>query len=196
VKRTFVLWSLVVLLAHPLWAHDQASIELLAPDLSCNLIITPENPTGSFSIVVVGGATATCCPGFTGAEFRVIGLNGDWLVLATPNPSATVMIGNPLRDGTNIAFSHSLMDPSVLLFSVSLAYIGAGDPPASVLQVVAHRTPSNPLWPCPKVVGGGGCPCWAFACATGGFLYINGDGDCLVGVTPLTWSGVKALYGR
>lgn len=182
----------LTVLAIPLLA-GAASIELLAPDGTCRLGITAAQPAGTFSVVAVGGAEATCCPGFSGAEFRIAGLSGDWVATVTPNPIANVVLGSPLGDGVNIAFGTALGDPSVLLFSISITYLPVGEPPPATLRVVAHNQPSHPSWPCPRV-SGGDCPCWAFACAVGGLLYINGDGDCLVGVEPSTWSGVKQLY--
>jgi hypothetical protein len=158
------------------------------------LSIPAENPTGTFSILAVGGAEATCCPGLTGAEFGVQGLIGNWLVTATPNPAANLVLGGPIGDGGNIAFAADLMDSSVLLYSISIRYLGGGAPPPTVLRVVAKNPPSNPNWPCPLVTGGGGCPCWAIACATGGQLYINSSGDCLLSVELVTWSNVKGLF--
>jgi hypothetical protein len=170
-----------------------ASIELIAPDQTCHLDISTAQPTGTFSIVAVRGAEATCGPGLTGAEFRVEGLSSDWLVLTTANPSAVVVIGSPFGNGVNIAFATALMDPSVQLFSVTMIYTLAGEPPPTVLRVVAKNPSSHPHWACPLVTGGD-CPCPAIACLTGGLLYINGDGNCLVGVAPATWSGVKQLF--
>ena len=187
------LGSAIVALLLPTLAPG-ASIELVAPDQTCRLIIPADNPTGSFSIVAVGGADATCCPGFTGAEFGVQGLVGNWLVTATPNPNANLVLGGPIGDGGSIAFPMGIMDPSVLLYSVSIIYLDGGAPPPTVLQVVAKNPPSNPVWSCPLVIGGGGCPCWAIACATGGQLFINTTDDCRVRVDLATWSGVKGLY--
>jgi len=187
------LGSALIVLVLPMLAFG-ASIELVAPDQTCHLDISAGHPIGTFSIVAVGGAQATCCPGFTGAEFGIQGLIGNWLMIATPNPSAAVVVGGPIGDGVIIAFAADLMDPSVLLFTVSMTYLEEGTPPPMVLRVVAKNPPSNPNWPCPRVTGGGNCPCWAFACATGGQLYVNTTGDCLVGVEPVTWSEVKGLY--
>jgi hypothetical protein len=171
-----------------------ASIELIAPDQTCHLDISAAHPVGMFSIVAVGGAEATCCAGFTGAEFRVEGLPGDWQAITLANPSAAVVLGHPFGDGVNIAFATASMEPSVVLLSGSLIYLGVGEPPPTVLRVLAKNPPSSPEFPCPAVTGGD-CLCdYAIACVTGGLLYINGAGNCLVGVEPSTWSGVKQLY--
>ena len=183
-------WLLVAL---PLPARG-ASIELVASDQTCHLDLSSANPTGTFTIVAVRAAEATCCPGFTGAEFGVEGLSTDWLAIATPNPNAVVVIGSPIGNGVNIAFATDIMDPSVQLFSVSITYLSAGEPQPAVLRVVAKDPPSNQDWTCPLVTGGGGCPCWAMACATGGSLYINSTGDCLVGVQRGAWSSIKGLF--
>jgi hypothetical protein len=187
--------GLVLALATALPAPSMAaSIELRAPDGTCHLDITPEHPTGDFTVVARGVSNATCCGGFSGAELRVEGLPSGWTATVVPAPTATVSIGNLFGSGANIAFGSASWTDEVMLYSVSV--VATSIPQSLVLRVFAHDPPSNPhYFSCPVVFGSFNCPCDPDeACATGGALYINGEGDCVLGVAPATWTNVKTLF--
>ena len=183
------LLRLLTLLAAPL-AAQAAEIQLEAPDSSCHLDISSGNPTGAFSIVA--DAAGTSCGCISGAEFRVVGLTNDWFVTVTASPQAIVTLGSPFGTGTNIAFA-TCQPQRLVLFSVTISYIGSGTPPATMLRVEAHATPSNPQYSCPLILGDIGVT-FCQMCVPGGMLFINQTGDCAVATNSETWSEVKHRY--
>lgn len=191
-RSAWMCWGLLTCAWAPL--AQAASIQLVTSEQTCRLELSAANRTGSFSVVAVGGADATCCAGFTGAAFRIEGLTGDWMAEWQAEPDVMVDFGSLFGAGVNMALRTASLAPSVLLYSVTLTYLQDGDSPSLVLRVMAKDPPDSPQFPCPMLIGGD-CPCdYPFACAAGGTLYVNGDGDCVTGLAASTWAGVKRLY--
>jgi hypothetical protein len=190
-RSAWMCWGALLFAVPPL-AHA-ASIDLVAADQTCHLALSDAQRLGTFSVVAVGGATATYCAGLAGAGFRIAGLTGDWLVAWEANPQANGAIGNPFGSGVEIAFGSASMAPSVELYSMWVEYLPPGDPPPLTLSVGAPDPLFSTCFPCPMVIGGDCLYDDPIACAAGG-LYVNSDGDCLSGLAADWWAAVKRLY--
>lgn len=178
---------------------------LLGPALVSTLFVAPATRAQtlglysdlgctSSALTVETGATAAFFVAYSGpeglvsAEFRIDGLPAGWPVIAvTPNPAATVVIGDPLGSGTIVGFPEARPEIACLnLFTIQVqAATAVAD---RVLTVTPHRTPWNPQ--CPSVGGSCSGPCTWQTCAVGGQLVINPS----VPVSPGTWSQLKGLY--
>jgi hypothetical protein len=188
--RDLRLAVVVLLIAcAPAWG---ASIGLFStPDYTSNCLDLPEAPSSATFYIVAVGPFVDVCGGVAAAEFRVEGLPAEWLAVSTPTPLANTNLGNPFGAGAAIAFPSGQLGDHILLYTVSLIRV----PPTAgaELHVTAHTRP----WPdftCPRVVGGD-CPVDPnAACTDGGTLYVNLPENCLVGVSPTTWSKLKGLY--
>jgi hypothetical protein len=161
---------------------------------SCNLTIPLGSETGTFYIIAVDtdDLLGPECAGLTGAQFRVQGLPAGWSASSTPSPLANYSLGNPLGAGADIAFPTRLLGGCILLYTVVVGPLSPGA--SALLQVTAHSSPAPPTFNCPLVVVGAHCPITPFVCVTGGILYLNMPGDCVVGAAPRTWSQVKRLF--
>lgn len=150
----------------------------------------------SSALTVETGATATFYVAYSGpsglvaAEFRIEGLPPGWPVIAvTPNPAATVSIGDPFGDGTQIGFPEARSETACLnLLTIQIQAASAVSD--RILTVTRHRNPSNPSLQCPSASGSCGGACTWQICVVGGQLVINPS----VPVNPGTWSQVKSLY--
>jgi hypothetical protein len=131
--------------------------------------------------------------GITGAEFRVTGFDPAWLTTVTGNPSANVVLGSPIGEGTNIAFPSCQAVHTVVLFNIQVLSLGPVTP--RVLTVERHVRPVHPVFPCPLVTL---CdaPVFTKLCVTGGRACIQQEYTCcLLAVEATSWGQVKALYG-
>jgi hypothetical protein len=92
--------------------------------------------------------------GVQGAEFRVDGFptepGSGYVVTAEPNPEATLVLGDPLHGGANIAFDECHSEENVLLYTVTVTHV-SGEPRFFKAQVKQHSTPSNPYMACPLI---------------------------------------------
>lgn len=146
----------------------------------------PNQPFVINVFVQMGGDAAA--GGFTGAEFRIDGLDPAWSMTLDLNPAANILLGDPVN-GCNVVFPVCQGPPIVPLFTLSC--VSAAPVSPRVLQVVRHSTPSNPDFPCPLVTL---CnfPDFSIVCVEGGTAYVNTG--CLVGTASKTWSGLKELF--
>jgi hypothetical protein len=130
--------------------------------------------------------------GTVGAEFRIDGMPADWWVLSiTPNPAATVVLGNPWT-GCNIAFQ-DCQGPAGGCINLYVIRVLPVSVRSNVhLQVNYHSNPSCPNFCCIKLTA---CdaPYYTSWCAGGGQAWINGPA-CTVGVSAISWGSVKRLY--
>lgn len=136
----------------------------------------------------------------TGVEFRLGGIPDGWIVSASANPAASVVIGSPVdATGVNIAFStcqdeivHGPIDyVGVWLFDLTIM---ATTQEFDVgIYAYARNPPTNPAFNCPLAVH-----CldadYALECVGGAGLCINSPSACGVSVEPSTWSSIKGLY--
>lgn len=131
--------------------------------------------------------------GFLGAECSVFGIPADWSILdVTPNPAASVVLGNPVGEGCNIAFQQCQGPPGgcVNLFVIRILPVSLRSNVRSYVR--PHTRPSCPgfccawLWACDA-------PIYTQYCAWMGQAWINGP-PCSVGVVPGSWGSVKQLY--
>jgi hypothetical protein len=193
IRRAAIL-SIVVWLMPTLAAGDCsgtgsgpcARIELWA-DASCTVcnLEVPLGQTSTFHIT----ASLDGMYGISGAELRVVGLPDEWLVVSTPNPIASLTLGDPLGAGANIGFPTGQFGGCVLLYEVSVTPLA---PELSAqLAIVPHSSPANPNFPCPVITPDCG-PCFTAYCAEPGAMTINGS--CFVAVERLTFGRVKMLY--
>ena len=153
---------------------------------SCGLTIPPGG-AGTFTIAYVPSAGEPV----RAAQFRVTGLPAGWIVTSiTPNPAASLVLGNPLAEGAILTCPSSLNGACVTLFTVQLeATTQVTD---GHMEVTQHTTPTQPALQCPAVYACDSCDSWA--CATGGRLALNPTQPCVVGVAPSAWSRAKQLF--
>jgi len=163
------------------------------PDCSsCNLAV-PRGETRVFYVAVLATDLPAEYAGFTGAELRVEGLPVGWSATSTPNEAATVVIGDPMGPGTDIAFGEVFRGTCIHMFQIAVtATIPATD---VILRVVAHLQPADPRFPCPFIwpFCGGACDPPPL-CVAGGSLFVNSVNECVVATQQRTWSEVKRLY--
>jgi len=160
----------------------------------CDATVLQNTPVTFYIVAELGGPASG---GIIGAEFRLDGVPASWLVNATPNPAANLVLGSPLTGGCNMAFPSCQTGSGgkVLLYTIS----GFATSLESnlVLTVNRHTTPSDPTFACPVLVL---CdpPLYSKVCACGGEAVINGaPSSCGCGAVPAneaTWGSVKALY--
>ena len=157
----------------------------------CDASVVPFSPFNVYVSAVLGTDAGEA--GITGAEFRVAGLAG--IVLSfTPNPAASLSLGDPTGQACNIAFPTCVTTtaprPAVLLYTITCS---SGQPVSP--RTVTVRYPltvfSDPPW-CPSVIL---CdaPTFTRLCVSGGQAFVN-MGSCAVSVRPTAWSTVKSLF--
>ena len=131
--------------------------------------------------------------GTTGAEFRLDGFPPEWQVVhVTPNPQATVVIGNPLTGGCNIAFPECQTGTNGIALLYRVDFFAVTAVVERVLSVRGHSQPSNPDFPCPLLQI---CDiCFCVICGAGGTAAIDYPGYCSVGAEQRSWTEVRALY--
>lgn len=179
------LLGLVCLLWIPITV-EAASIGIFStPDCtSCNLSV-PVNGSGT---LYVNALPEPYSP-ITGAEFRIVGLPPEWFVLRSiPNPEINLRIGDPLGAGTNVGFAAGQPGNCVNLFTIEFVATSLRND----LEITHHTTPSRPDRSCPMIVFD--CVCFPVVCVGGGQMFVNSNRECLVGVHPTTWAGMKQLY--
>lgn len=159
---------------------------------SCNLEI-PSGGSGTFYVVATNctDPILTCPAGLTGTALRIDGLPLGWNTVVTPTSAASAAIGDPFGTNGNVSFGMTQYASSILLYTVTVTPPSPGA--SAVLRVVP---PSPQMWDfdCPLRMGAD-CPIFPnAACVNGGVLYINTPGDCVIDVTPSSWSQVKELY--
>jgi len=128
--------------------------------------------------------------GFSAAEFRVLGLPDGWTYTLTPNPSATLVLGDPLGPGTGIGFPAG-QNGCTVLFSVEIT--ASSQESDVLLEVAAHATPANANLNC-AWIDVACSPCDIFICVDTSPLWINGGDSCAVSVEHSTWGKVKQRY--
>lgn len=169
-----------------IWA---ASIGLFSDPAcgDCNLSVPP-GQMATFYVAALPLGFEPSRP--DGAEFRVAGLPSEWQATVQPNPQASIVIGDPLGAGTNIAFSTGQPGSCVTLFTVQvLATTAASE---ITLQVLPHSTPSNPNFVCPVMVMD--WIAYTRVCVDGGSMFVNSTRVCSVSLQPATWTALKRLY--
>jgi hypothetical protein len=171
---------------------NAASIGLFStPDCSdCSL----DQPPGGSAIVYVNLCPKPDLPvsannPLSAAAFRITGLPSGWVALGTPNPAASLSIGDPFGTGVDIVFRELQTGECINLYRVMLTNPSTAD--EVVLRVVAKELPDHPAFPCPNVSLD--CPCFPF-CVGGGQMFINSSRECTVSVESSTWSALKGLY--
>src|SRR5215510_11814325 len=114
--RTSLCLSIVALTS---WANaaSSQSIEISAEPAAygaCSIPVAPGAGTAYILLIPGGGATQA-----TGAEFGTTGWP-DWVTSVTANPSASLVIGDPLSStGCQIAFPSGMGPAPVVLFTIS-----------------------------------------------------------------------------
>ena len=173
--------------------------------------------------VLQGSVWVNDVDGLTGAEFAVYcsqDWTNDFLLQFTPEPSAALQLGDPLRyftlywgdkGGTNIAFSACQTGSRVRLFTFLLV---EKTPTHDIaLRITTHTTPSNPYFCCPLITLCDG-PVYTKLCVrdyNGTYVPI-GEPDAIINpqdrsaapcpsasgvplnVRPVSWSAVKNFY--
>ena len=170
----------------PVWGQS-IGLYSTADCSSCNLDI-PQYSIGTFYIRYMHPYAPV-----GSAQFRVVGLPPEWYLLSvTPNPAATVVLGDPFGAGTAIGFCCSQPAECADLFTVQV--IALTDVSDVVLRVSQRLPSSDPNLQCPWVVFDCGPACDWWGCVAGGELFINSSQECTVGVQESTWSRAKQLY--
>jgi hypothetical protein len=177
----------------PAAAQDAGEIGLAwdPTGTQCNLQIDPGSETTLYVLARLSGSFEG---GFTGAELRVTGLPPEWTILnVTPSPYANVTLGNPLGQGCNIAFPVCMNEPGGVVVLYSIRLLATSAVSERVVSVVGHALPGDPMRPCPYLIQCDGP--WDFwGCSAGGTAGINHPNWCSVGVEPVAWTHVRALY--
>lgn len=147
---------------------------------------TPAVPLRGYIVAVLGGDVAAA--GITGAEFRLEGLDPSWASTATPNPTANLVLGDPLGAGCQIAFPTCQLPDVVILYTLDI--VAPTVIQDVMLTIRAHQNPSNPNFACPRLPL---CdaPVFAISCVGGADAWVR---PCPVGVRAASWSAVRALY--
>lgn len=157
--------------------------------------VVPNAPVTWYILAVLGGDAAA--GGITGAELRQTGTPEGWAMVATPAPAATLVMGDPLADGAQIAFSACQLGGPGLVLLYTVSGMAPSSVPCTPLSVWSHRNPSNPTFSCPLLVL---CdaPVYTKICATGGDAWINGvcghPAGCPTALQSSTWPRVKRLF--
>ena len=155
-----------------------------------NGAVAPFTPFVFYIGAVLGGDQFAA--GMTGAEFRLTGVDTAWFTTVTPNPLASLSIGNPVTTGCSIAFATCQTGSFVLLYTIQSLALAPITP--RVLEVVAHSTPSNPNFICPLLTNCS-APVFGKECVQGGQAGLNTPFcPCCPAVESSTWSRVKSLY--
>jgi len=156
----------------------------------CNLNIGVDDTATLYILAYLTGAFAG---GITGSEFRVTGFPLDWPVNVTPNPESVVTLGNPLGPGCNIAFPTCQMGSKGVALLYTVQFVATSPVNEQVLSVIGHATPSNPQFPCPRLII---CdsPADLWACSDGRAASINHPDYCVTGVESTSWSALRSLY--
>lgn len=155
---------------------------------STQVCVTPSVPSRAYVVALLGGILFQ---GTQGAEFCVKGYDASWINVATPNPAANFLTGDPLTTGCQIAFPTCQpggMDGTLLLYTVDT--IASQPIPVTPLAVTKHDSPSNPNFACPVLVT---CdaPVWTKWCVSGW----NSDLiPCTSAVFATTWTAVRSMY--
>jgi hypothetical protein len=130
----------------------------------------------------------------------------DYVIVATPNPAATIVLGNPFNQlGVNIAFPACQTGTGgrVQLFSFTVIEATNPAPEDSWLTVRQHYTSSNPNFRCPLVnlcddpyftavcLGARESDHWRSVVNPS----VGTTSDCSpVAVEEATWSAVKGIF--
>lgn len=164
-----------------------------AAGTQCSRSVTP---FGVFDLYVIAKTSGITDCGFTGAEFRILGLPSGWYASVAEAP-AVVYFGEPFAGGVNVAFPTCQQSGNVLFYRFSvLPTTAASD---LVLQVTGRNPPLNPSFPWPLLT----------LCNVPGYTKTRVDGlaayvnpthapicDATVSVQPTTWSRMKQLFAR
>jgi len=143
--------------------------------------------------------------GGTGAEVRVVStFTDDYVIVATPNPAANIVIGDPFNIlGVNIAFPTCQTDARVQLFTFQVVPLNGNPPEDEWLTLKQRYDYNNPNFPCPLVVL---CASESFGLACVGAPdsdhwravvnpSVGTSADCQpVAVESTSWSSIKGLY--
>jgi hypothetical protein len=168
----------------PQWvAAQQIGIYFDTSGLSTRAVV---RPMVSVRAYIVAGLDVSGM-GIQGAEFSVNGYDSRWLNTVTPNPTANLMVGNPLSGGCQIAFPDCQTQRPLVLFTIDT--IVPAPIPETTLWVVKHDAPSNPSFTCPRIV---------LCDIEVTHMCVRGEGAVLVpadvGTESATWTSVRALY--
>jgi len=159
----------------------------------CDAAIAPQTV---FHLYVIAQPGADLPQGIQGAEFRVDGFDLTWVIFVTPNPFASAAIGDPVHQGSNIAFySCQARDEfgGVLLYTIRVIALQPIAP--TVFTVMVHSTPSSPNFQCPLLVNCS-APVFSKYCANGTTACINRAQTCCISaIETSSWGQVKSLYG-
>jgi hypothetical protein len=128
--------------------------------------------------------------GITGAEFRITGFDPAWYVMGTPNPAASLALGDPLSNGCNVAFPgcETGVNGIVLLWSFRILPI---TPIAARTLAASYRVPCFPYY-CDPIV----------TLCDANFTAIFAEGEAAAIPCPpvhtdaVTWSGMKSLFRK
>jgi hypothetical protein len=120
--------------------------------------------------------------GIQGAEFRLDGFPPDWFTTITPNPAASVILGNPLVGRCAIGFD-ACQTPAppaaVVLYTIDYAALSAVS--NRVLTVRGTQTCQFCYAP---LVTLGDAPVYSKILVTGGQAALNFPGFCTVAAAP------------
>jgi len=191
-----VIATLVAVLAFGVGSASAQSIGIFADPGSASCNVNAALYVGTNFYINAVGSGALVPAGVNGAEFRVdtsfIG-GADAILTPTPNPAATLALGNPFTGGCNIGFPGCQLGASVLLYTVQIVVLNAANTTNATMIVDQHTTPSNANFAC-ALINKCDAPIYTAFCVPGGTAFLNGQGDCNVAVEDKTWSEVKNLF--
>ena len=118
---------------------------------SCNISVPPLSSGSFYVLVTLGSGDADCV---TGAEFRLTGFPTDWLVTSVVvDPGASVVLGDPLSGGANVAFGggRNRWNEGLAIRLLRVAFFATSSITDRRLEIERYTSPSNPDFPCPIV---------------------------------------------
>src|SRR5262249_14630559 len=130
----------------PVFAHPTSFGVFFTPDGSdCDYTASPSVPFQIYLCAVLG--TDAAANGITGAEFRLLGVDPNWLNTVTPNPAAFIVLGSPMAvTGCNIGFPvrEGGTGPNQVVLLYTIQSIALAAIPATTLRI----TTAHPLSDC------------------------------------------------
>jgi len=168
------------------WCH-------LDENLRCTVQLSPFVPGSLY--VLAKPNVANTSGGVAGAEYSIkfdFTAGVDALVSQTPNPAATILMGDPLAGGVDIAFPPCQeVDPQgyVLLHTLQVTVLDAARTNDRSLWIERHDTPSNLNFQC-ALVDACNDEIYTAHCVLGGTIWI----DVTTSVEAAPWTAVKALF--
>lgn len=205
----FLVLGTLLVVAMP---HDVHAISIRLSGSASDYQCQQNAPLHALTRLFVSASSSPVYPtdpitsGIVSAEFRLAGFDPQSVVVSAQPPPGAILEGDPFGGGCRVTFGSCQtwggMDCSVPLLQIDMFVV---QPFEATLLVQPSPHPCQGMIPSPLVTS---CEDPAtHVCATGIGMCINATvcsfcplgnvtGDCVLAVTPTSWSGLKALYKK